>query len=218
MFKKKKNEKAENMEAGSKGKKKGKKEKKKVDLIDRVIFVGFSLVIVVFMIVALFAMDVFHVKSNLVDKITKDLVAQQESSIDQYISRDKIDGYREIISNEFTNLSMKEAELVDFKKTLDEKDKNLELSLAEYETRKVELESMDKEIRGAYEDIQEVCKVVEKMDAKNAALMLSNIEDLDLVKNIIFQVSEEQAAEILENLNPEVAAKITMDRFNSGTQ
>jgi flagellar motility protein MotE (MotC chaperone) len=170
------------------------------------------------MIVALFAMDVFHVKSNLVDKITKDLVAQQESSIDQYISRDKIDGYREIISNEFTNLSMKEAELVDFKKTLDEKDKNLELSLAEYETRKVELESMDKEIRGAYEDIQEVCKVVEKMDAKNAALMLSNIEDLDLVKNIIFQVSEEQAAEILENLNPEVAAKITMDRFNSGTQ
>lgn len=217
MFKKKKKDNVENLEAGSKGKK-GKKEKKKVDLIDRIIFAGFSLVILVFIVVALFAMDVFHVKTNLVNKITQDLVAQQEASIDQYISRDKIDGYREIISNEFVKLSSKEAELMEFEKLLNEKDKNLELSLAEYEARKAELDSIEKEIRGSYEDIQEVCNVVEKMDAKNAASMLSNIENLDLVKNIIFQVSEEQAAEILENLTPEVAAKITMDRFNSGVE
>ena len=217
MFKKKKKDNVENLEAGSKGKK-GKKEKKKVDLIDRIIFAGFSLVILVFIVVALFAMDVFHVKTNLVNKITQDLVAQQEASIDQYISRDKIDGYREIISNEFVKLSSKEAELMEFEKLLNEKDKNLELSLTEYEARKAELDSIEKEIRGSYEDIQEVCNVVEKMDAKNAASMLSNIENLDLVKNIIFQVSEEQAAEILENLTPEVAAKITMDRFNSGVE
>jgi flagellar motility protein MotE (MotC chaperone) len=31
-------------------------------------------------------------------------------------------------------------------------------------------------------------------------------------------VSEEQAAEILENLNPDMAAQITMDRFNNGIE
>lgn len=217
MFRKNKNEKAKDVGTG-KNEKKGKKGKKKLDLVDRVIFVGFSLVIVVFMMIALFAMDAFHVKSNLVNKITKDLMAQQEASLEQYISQDKIDGYREIISNEFTSLSRKEAELVKMKKDLDERGRNLETALVEFEAKKNELESMEKEIRGTYEDIQEVCKVVEKMDAENAASMLSNIENLDLVKNIIFQVSEEQAAEILENLNPDVAAQITMDRFNNGIQ
>ena len=217
MFRKNKNEKAKDVGTG-KNEKKGKKGKKKLDLVDRVIFVGFSLVIVVFMMIALFAMDAFHVKSNLVNKITKDIMAQQEASLEQYISQDKIDGYREIISNEFTSLSRKEAELVKMKKDLDERGRNLETALVEFEAKKNELESMEKEIRGTYEDIQEVCKVVEKMDAENAASMLSNIENLDLVKNIIFQVSEEQAAEILENLNPDVAAQITMDRFNNGIQ
>lgn len=217
MFEKKR-EKNENIETGSGENKKGKKGKKKLDLIDRTIFVGFSLVIVVFMMIALFAMDVFHVKSNLVNKITKDLIAQQEASLEQYVSQDMIDGYREIISNEFTSLSMKEDELAKMKEDLDERDKNLETAIAEFNVEKTELESMEKEIRGTYEDIQEVCKVVEKMDAKSAASMLSKIENIDLVKNIIFHVSEEQAAEILENLNPDMAAQITMDRFNNGIQ
>jgi len=77
---------------------------------------------------------------------------------------------------------------------------------------------MEKEIKGSYEDIQDISKIIEVMDAENAASMLVNMDNMDLVKDIIFQVNEEQAAEILENLSPEMAAKITMDRFNSGVE
>lgn len=215
MFKKKKNKKAAD---NNEEKKEGKKAKKKLDMVDRIIFAGFTLIILVFVIIALFAMDAFRMKSNLVNKITEDLMSQQEDSIDQYISKDKIDGYREIISDGFTELSILKEKLDYKEKDLAEREAELTSELSSYYLKKADLDSKEMEIYGAYEDIQEVCKVVEKMDAKNAASILSNIDSLDLVKNIIFQLSEEQAANILENLSPDVAAQITMDRFNNGIQ
>jgi len=53
------------------------------------------------------------------------------------------------------------------------------------------------------------------MSPENAAVMLTEIEDLKLVRNVVFNINEEDGAAILENLEPSLAAKIVMERFNS---
>jgi hypothetical protein len=53
------------------------------------------------------------------------------------------------------------------------------------------------------------------MAPENAATMLTEIEDLKLVRNVVFNIGDEDGAAILENLEPSLAAKIVLERFNN---
>jgi len=80
---------------------------------------------------------------------------------------------------------------------------------------KSEVEKLLTNINGEYQDIEELSKVVENMSPENAAVMLTEIDDLKLVRNVVFNIDEEVGAAILENLEPSLAAKIVVERFNS---
>jgi len=50
------------------------KNKKKIETIDKIVFAGFALIIVIFVLIALFAMNVFNLKTAVVERVTKQLI------------------------------------------------------------------------------------------------------------------------------------------------
>jgi flagellar motility protein MotE (MotC chaperone) len=199
-------------------KKKIKKDKeKKVDVMDKIIFIGFSLIIIVFIFIALFAMDVFKMKTKVVDEITKQLVNDQKNTASSYLGADIMRQYEEFIGMEFSKINAKEALVKKKTEEIEQREQYIEEKEKEYSLKKEELEAYEAKLYGDSKNIEELSKVVAKMTPENAAAMLSKIDDIDLVKTVIFIIKEDQSALILENLDPALAARIIMERYSTQT-
>jgi flagellar motility protein MotE (MotC chaperone) len=196
------------------GKEKSTKEKQR-DALDKIIFAGFTLIIVVFIAIALFAMDVFNFKTQVVDEVTRQLVARQEGAAAQYVGDDLLRRYEAIIGQEFGKLNIRDQQLNDWELDLTQREETLTEKEEAYQIKLDELNAFEVEVYGEAENIMELSKVIERMTPENAANMLSEVEDLELVKNVIFFIKEDRAAQILENMSPSLAARIVMERFIS---
>ncbi len=191
------------------------KNKKKIETIDKIIFSGFALIIVVFVLIALFAMNVFNLKTAVVERVTQQLIENQENAAEAYVGEDMIRQYEEMIGREFLRINKEQEDLSTREETLNQREAALITEEEIIAQNKLEVEKLLTNINGEYQDIEELSKVVENMSPENAAVMLTEIDDLKLVRNVVFNIDEEDGAAILENLEPSLAAKIVMERFNS---
>ena len=191
------------------------KSKKKVETIDKIIFAGFALIIVVFVLIALFAMNVFNLKTTVVERVTQQLIENQENAAEAYVGQDMIRQYEEIIGKELLRINKQREDLATKEEDLNTRETNISEAEKAISQNKEEIDRVLTAINGEYQNIEELSEVVENMSPENAAVMLTEIEDLKLVRNVVFNINEEDGAAILENLEPSLAAKIVMERFNS---
>ncbi|MDW7669370.1 MAG: hypothetical protein SCJ93_11145 [Bacillota bacterium] len=191
------------------------KNKKKVETIDKIIFAGFALIITVFILIALFAMNVLNLKTAVVERVTKELIENQENAAERYVGEDMIRQYEEMIGREFLRINKEKENLSTKEETLNQREAALTTEEEIIGQNKVKIEKLLTNINGEYQDIEELSKVVGNMSPENAAKMLTEIEDLKLVRNVIFNIKDKEAASILENMAPGLAAKIILERFNS---
>jgi len=191
------------------------KSKKKVETIDKIIFAGFALIIVVFVLIALFAMNVFNLKTTVVERVTQQLIENQENAAEAYVGQDMIRQYEEIIGKELLRINKQREDLDTKEEDLNTRETTISEAEKAISQNKEEIDRVLTAINGEYQNIEELSEVVENMSPENAAVMLTEIEDLKLVRNVVFNINEEDGAAILENLEPSLAAKIVMERFNS---
>jgi len=191
------------------------KSKKKVETIDKIIFAGFALIIVVFVLIALFAMNVFNLKTTVVERVTQQLIENQENAAEAYVGQDMIRQYEEIIGKELLRINKQREDLATKEEDLNTRETTISEAEKAISQNKEEIDRVLTAINGEYQNIEELSEVVENMSPENAAVMLTEIEDLKLVRNVVFNINEEDGAAILENLEPSLAAKIVMERFNS---
>lgn len=192
--------------------------KKKVEAIDKIIFAGFSLIIVVFVLIALFAMNVFNLKTAVVDRVTQQLIENQENAAEAFVGADMVRQYEEMIGKEFLRINAQKQELKTQEETLNQRQAAIATEEEAIQKNKDEIETLLKEINGEHKDIEELSSIVENMAPENAAVMLTEIEDLKLVRNVVFNIDEENGAAILENMEPSLAAKIVLERFNNNEE
>ncbi len=198
--------------------KKDKKEKKKSDPINSIIFAGFSILIIVFVIITLFAVNLFGIKDKLVNQVVTSLLSEQLETEATKLGEEYASKYER-------DFGIHEKELADKEQALITREENLKKSEDEFLIEKTAmqetlagLEAREKEIYGVKENIEEISDVVGDMDAGKAATMLANMDDIDLITNIIFSLKKDQAASILEQLSPYTASKITQGRYNDGVE
>ncbi len=191
------------------------KNKSKVETIDKIIFTGFALIIVVFVLIALFAMNVFNFKTRVVDKVTEQLIENQENAAETFVGADMIRQYEEMIGREFLRINKEREDLDTREETLNQRETTLTETEKVVRQNKEEIKKVLDDINGEYQDIEELSKVVENMSPENAAVMLTEVDDLKLVRNVIFNIKDKESAAILENLEPSLAAKIILERYNS---
>src|SRR6056297_1856161 len=191
------------------------KNKSKVETIDKIIFAGFALIIVVFVLIALFAMNVFNFKTRVVDKVTEQLIENQENAAETFVGADMIRQYEEMIGREFLRINKEREDLDTREETLNQRETTLTETEKVVRQNKEEIKKVLDDINGEYQDIEELSKVVENMSPENAAVMLTEVDDLKLVRNVIFNIKDKESAAILENLEPSLAAKIILERYNS---
>jgi len=191
------------------------KNKSKVETIDKIIFAGFALIIVVFVLIALFAMNVFNFKTRVVDKVTEQLIENQENAAETFVGADMVRQYEEMIGREFLRINKEREDLDTREETLNQRETTLTETEKVVRQNKEEIKKVLDDINGEYQDIEELSKVVENMSPENAAVMLTEVDDLKLVRNVIFNIKDKESAAILENLEPSLAAKIILERYNS---
>ena len=191
------------------------KNKSKVETIDKIIFTGFALIIVVFVLIALFAMNVFNFKTRVVDKVTEQLIENQENAAETFVGADMVRQYEEMIGREFLRINKEREDLDTREETLNQRETTLTETEKVVRQNKEEIKKVLDDINGEYQDIEELSKVVENMSPENAAVMLTEVDDLKLVRNVIFNIKDKESAAILENLEPSLAAKIILERYNS---
>lgn len=189
--------------------------KKKVEAIDKIIFAGFALIIMVFLLIALFAMNVFNLKTTVVDRVTKQLIANHANAAEVYVGADMINHYKETIGKEFLTITKEREALSKKEATLNQREVSISSEEEKLARNKEKIEALLTEINGEYQDIEELSKVVENMSPENASVILTEIDDIKLVRNVIFNIKVQQGAAILENMEPSLAAKIVLERFNS---
>ena len=189
--------------------------KKKVEAIDKIIFAGFALIIMVFVLIALFAMNVFNLKTTVVDRVTKQLIANQANAAEAYVGADMINHYKETIGKEFLTITKEREALSKKEETLNQREVSISTEEEILARNKEQIDALLTEINGEYQDIEELSKVVENMSPENASVILTEIDDIKLVRNVIFNIKVQQGAAILENMEPSLAAKIVLERFNS---
>src|SRR6056297_1402722 len=191
------------------------KNKSKVETIDKIIFAGFALIIVVFVLIALFAMNVFNFKTKVVDRVTQQLIENQENAAETFVGADMIRQYEEMIGKEFLRINKEREGLNTREESLNQRETALTETEKVVTQNKEEIKKILEDINGEYQDIEELSKVVENMSPENAAVMLTEVDDLKLVRNVIFNIKDKESAAILENLEPSLAAKIILERYNS---
>ena len=180
-------------------------------MVDRILFAGFGLIIVVLILVGLFAMNVGGVKDSLVTRIVANITEEQEALAEDPELLRQLQEREAVVRNETERLTVKE-------NRLKERESLLQLQEEDLIRRQEELGTLEEDIYGVSGNITEITEVIEKMDDEGAAELLSNMQDKDLVRNIVFMLKEDKAASILENLSPQLAAEITAERFSSGVQ
>lgn len=202
--------------------KRNKKEKKqsmlnkKSDPMKNVIIFGFIIITVVLVLITLVVFNVFNIKVKLTNKIVETLLSEEIS-----VEISKLEEEYNIKYEK--QFKVQEEEMNNMKKDLDTKENDLNIKEQEIENHRLEIEKTlieikeeKKTIYGISENIIEISKVVGKMKADNAANVLSEIEDMNLVRDIIFNLKEDQAAAVLENIDPNIAAKVTQGRYING--
>ncbi len=185
--------------------------KDKKGTIDKILFAGFGLIIIVLILVGLFAMNVGGVKDNLVARIVENITVEQEALAEDPEVLRQLQERESVIKSEQERLSVKENQL-------NEREGSLLLQEQELGQRQAALEAMEEDLYGVSGNIAEITEVIEEMEDEGAATLLSNMQDKELVRNIIFMLKEDKAASVMENLSPQLAAEIASDRFSSGVQ
>lgn len=189
--------------------KKDKKDKK--GTIDKILFAGFGLIIIVLIIVGLFAMNVGGVKDNLVTRIVENITVEQEALAEDPEVLRQMQERESVVKSELERLSIKENQM-------NERESALLLQEEELGQRQAAMDAMEKDLYGVSDNIAEITEVIEEMEDEGAAALLSNMQDMELVRNIIFMLKDDKAASVLENLSPQLAAEIAAERYNTDVQ
>lgn len=189
-----------------------KKEKKdKKGTIDKILFAGFGLIIIVLILVGLFAMNVGGVKDTLVTRIVENITVEQEALAEDPEVLRQMQERESVVKSELERLSIKENQM-------NERESALLLQEEELGQRQAAMDVIEKDLYGVSENIAEITEVIEEMEDEGAAALLSNMQDKELVRNIIFMLKDDKAASVLENLSPQLAAEIAAERYNTDVQ
>lgn len=198
--------------------KKDKKEKKKSDPINNIIFAGFSMLIIVFVLITLFAVNLFGVKDKLVSQVVTSLLSEQLTTEVTKLEEEYASKYERDFGKQKKELADKEQDLITREENLKKSEEQLQIEKDTMNETIAGIKEKEKEIYGIKENITEISDVVGNMEPEKAASMLSQMDDIDLIKNIVFSLKKDQAASILEQLSPYTASKITKGRYSDGVE
>ena len=192
------------------------KGKKNTDLTQKVVLTAYILIGTVTVLSVLFALNIFNVRNNIKEKIIDNLLADRIESISDEIEErysnvviKSFEEERAFIENENQLILQKQAELNETQKYIDELKAQIEESLNN-------ITQKEKEIYGEFENVSELSKVYSGMDPKKAAEILTSMENIQLVRNIIFSMKLSDSALILAEMKNEFAALITENRYTDG--
>lgn len=113
------------------------------------------------------------------------------------------------IENEKKRLQDYEYQLNALKSQLEEKQQQLEQREAELEQKEREMEELQQKLSAQFEDVKDIAKVYENMEAEQAASILSEMKDSSLVIRILKNMPAEKSAEILGAMDSKKAADLT---------
>lgn len=211
-------EEKEKIERQEKNKKKKKQSIKNTnaDPMKNVIIFGFIIITVIFIIITLVVFNIFNIKDKLSNKVVETLLSDKLSIEILKLEDEYNTKYEKLFNIQVEKINKKEQDLYIRENDLNNKKQEIENNKLEIEKTLLEIKEKEKIVYGISKDIIEISKVIGKMKSDNAANILSKMEDKDLVRDIIFNLKEDQAAAILENIDPSIAAKITQGRYKNG--
>lgn len=113
------------------------------------------------------------------------------------------------IEAERKRLAAYEDQLNDLKSQLEDKQQQLEQREAELEQREREVEELQQKLSAQLDNIRDIAKLYENMEAEQAASILSEMEDRSLIIQILKHMPAERSAEILGEMDSQKAAELT---------
>lgn len=195
--------------------KKNSKDKKKSDPISTVVIVGFSAIFVIFVVLTLFALNVLNIKSIVKERIVHSLLTEQLAIEVEKIKEEYDQKFDDEFKKENERLSQMEKVLISRDEELKAKEEEISKEKAIIDETLSNIKQKEKEIYGLKENIDELCDIVESMTPSSAAAFILKMEKEEQ-QNVIFNLKKDVAAQILEQIDPRIAAEIASGRFNGG--
>ncbi|MDD3840436.1 MAG: hypothetical protein PHP06_07645 [Clostridia bacterium] len=162
------------------------------------IFVAIILAVLV-TFAALFIFDIAGFRHRIKSLPTSTQDADKQAS-DEEEQMDEIKEQRELLEQQREELQQKNSELDQRENTIAEKEKQIEEKLKELE-----------ELIGDEKKLKKLIKLYNEMDAANAAAILEQIEERGIVIEILSNIKSDQAAEILSEMDANIAADLTIE-------
>lgn len=120
----------------------------------------------------------------------------------------EIEKEKELLSVEKTKLSALRTDLENYKAQLSSREKEIEEKEAQLMEKEHEVDRLLAKLSGDFEDLKDLIGIYEEMDGEEAAAILSQIEDGDLVLLVFKNLKKEKSAEVLGLMDPKKAADI----------
>jgi flagellar motility protein MotE (MotC chaperone) len=175
--------------------------------------IALSVILTIIMIISLsFLLDIAGFKSKVMNLIYSPAKKQEKGE-----SHEELQLKRQLkqLENEKAQLKNIEEQLNTLKFQLEAKQKELEQWDLELQHKEKEIDELKDTLSQQYSDIENIAKIYEKMDSEQAAGILSEMSDTDLLIQILKNVSKEKGAEILSLMDAKKAADITNKMVNN---
>lgn len=162
--------------------------------------------IVIASLAFIYLLNIGGIKTNTVKLLNSIFKKSADREVMREIETQKT---MEQIQLEKEKISYAQTKLNEAKLEIDTKQKELEDRETELLEREKEIDQLEEQLSRKVEDIKNVSKLYEQMDAERAAEILMEIENMDTIIAILKNIKKENTAEILENMDPKTAANIT---------
>lgn len=114
-------------------------------------------------------------------------------------------------------LAVKEKQLQDKETSLNDRQKQLETLQAQLDKQQSDLNNLKLQLDSKKTDLKTLATYYENMDPQNAANILNQIKDDNVLVSILSNMNKDSASKILEQLNPQRAASITKILFTNAS-
>lgn len=158
----------------------------------------FIVVIILAALITCFVLNVGGVRRKAAEFLMPKVNTEQEMS-EQEQEQIKLDEREAEITKKEAELEQREAQMA-------QRDDELARAELDYSARNSNLDSREKQIDSKEQNVRSVAKIYEEMDAGVAAKILMAYSDKNEVSRIMKMLSDQQAADILSEMNTQYAA------------
>lgn len=166
------------------------------------------LVLLLFVVIAAGLLVFFNV-GGIRDTVMGFLFSSKAGSNQQSEESLKLQQELKALEDEKNRLKDFENQLNTLKSQLESRQQELEQRELKLQEREKEIDELQQKLSAQFENIKDIAKLYENMEGEQAASILSEMSDNQLVIQILKNMSEEKSAEILGLMDAKKAADLT---------